>query len=209
MPKLVVMTGLGVLCILNWKGDVRMRHNMQKIVIGVLMINVLIGCSKQNEVPDSTTKLLHVIVESPNEELYHAQPTEIGIGADVPDEEEIDATQKVVEEEKNAWDKAVGDCFSEGMFDTFWNSQGRIYFLGASAANGFQTGVKEIEFVETNDNIQHIKVAVQAETSDSKEAETKDFETEWRVIYDKDDPELIQTIELTDDDGFWEWSVSK
>ena len=77
---------------------------MQKNVIGVLMIYMLIGCSKQNEVPDSTTKLLHVIVESPNEELYHAQPTEIGIGTDVPDEEEIDATQKVVEEEKNAWD---------------------------------------------------------------------------------------------------------
>ena len=47
------------------------------------------------------------------------------------------------------------------------------------------------------------------ETSDYKEAETKDFETEWRVIYDKDDPELIQTIELTDDDGFWEWNVKK
>ena len=52
-------------------------------------------------------------------------------------------------------------------------------------------------------------MTVQAETSDYKEAETKDFETEWRVIYDKDDPELIQTIELTDDDGFWEWNVKK
>lgn len=186
-----------------------MKRKIQRIVIGGLMISVLIGCSKQNEIPDSTTKLLHAIVESPNEELYHAQPTEIGIGTDVPDEGEIDATQKAVEEEKNAWDKAVGDCFSEGMFDTFWNSQGRICFLGASAVNGFQTGVKEIELVETNDNIQHIKVAVQAETSDSKEAETKDFETEWRVIYDKDDPELIQTIELTEDDGFWEWNTSR
>lgn len=184
-----------------------MKRNIRIIVMGALVINALIGCSKQNEVPDSTTKLLHAIVESPNEELYHAQPTEIGIGTDVPDEGEIDATQKAVEEEKNAWDKAVGDCFSEGMFDTFWNSQGRIYFLGASAANGFQTGVKEIELVETNDNIQHIKVTVQAVPSDYKEAETKDFETEWRVIYDKDNPELIQTIELTDDDGFWEWNV--
>lgn len=182
---------------------------MQKNVIGVLMIYMLIGCSKQNEVPDSTTKLLHVIVESPNEELYHAQPTEIGIGTDVPDEEEIDATQKVVEEEKNAWDGAVGDCFAKGMFDTFWNSQERICFLGASDVNGCQTSVKKIELVEKNDNIQHIKVTVQAETSDSKEAETKDFETEWRVIYDKDDLELIQTIELTDDDGFWEWNVKK
>ena len=86
-----------------------MRHNMQKIVIGVLMINVLIGCSKQNEVPDSITKLLYAIVESPNEELYHVQPTEMGIGTDTPDEKEIDATQKAVEEEKNAWDEAVGD----------------------------------------------------------------------------------------------------
>ena len=75
--------------------------------------------------------------------------------------------------------------------------------------NGCQTSVKKIELVEKNDNIQYIKVTVQAETSDSKEAETKDFETGWRVIYDKDDPELIQTIELTDDDGFWEWSASK
>ena len=65
---------------------------MQKIVIGVLMINVLIGCSKQNEVPDSITKLLYAIVESPNEELYHVQPTEMGIGTDTPDEKEIDAS---------------------------------------------------------------------------------------------------------------------
>ena len=130
-----------------------MKHNMQKIVIGVLMIYMLIGCSKQNEVPDSTTKLLHVIVESPNEELYHAQPTEIGIGIDVPDEEEIDATQKVVEEEKTDWNGAVGDCFAKGMFDTFWNSQERICFLGASDVNGCQTSVKKIELVEKNDNI--------------------------------------------------------
>ena len=168
------------------------------------MVNMLIGCSKQNEIPDSTTKLLHAIIESPNEELYHAQPTEMGIGTDVPDEEEIDAAQKAVEEEKKVWDETVGDCFAKGMFDTFWNSQERIYFPGASDGNGFRTSIKEIELVETNDNIQHIKVTVQA---DSKEDETKDFETEWKVIYDKDDPELIQTIELTDDDGFWEWSV--
>ena len=186
-----------------------MKRNIRIIVMGALVINALIGCSKQNEVPDSTTKLLHAIVESPNEELYHAQPTEIGIGTDVPDEEEIDATQKAVEEEKNAWDEAVGECFAEGMFDTFWNSQERIYFLGASDMNDCQTSVKVIELVETNDNIQHIKVTVQAAPSDSKENESTDFETEWRVICDKDNPELIQTIELTDDDGFWEWSASK
>ena len=169
-----------------------MKRKIQRIVMGV-MISVLIGCSKQSEIPNSTTKLLHAIVESPNEELYHAQPTEIGIGTDVPDEEEIDATQKAV----------------EGMFDTFWKSQERIYFLGASDVNDCQTSVKEIELVETNDNIQHIKVTVQAAPSDSKENESTDFETEWRVICDKDNPELIQTIELTDDDGFWEWSASK
>lgn len=191
------------------EGELCMKHNIQRIVIGVLMINVLMGCSGQNEVPDSTTKLLHTIIESPNEELYHVQPTEMGIGTDTPDEEEIDAVQKAVEEEKNAWDETVGDCFAEGMFDTFWNSQERIYFLGASDVNDCQTSVKEIELVETNDNIQHIKVTVQAVSSDSKEDETKDFETEWKVIYDKDDPELIQTTEMTDDDGFWEWSVSK
>ena len=191
------------------EGELCMKHNIQRIVIGVLMINVLMGCSGQNEVPDSTTKLLHTIIESPNEELYHVQPTEMGIGTDTPDEEEMDAAQKAVEEEKNAWDETVGDCFAEGMFDTFWNSQERIYFLGASDVNDCQTSVKEIELVETNDNIQHIKVTVQAVSSDSKEDETKDFETEWKVIYDKDDPELIQTTEMTDDDGFWEWSVSK
>ena len=186
-----------------------MKRKIQRIVIGVLMISVFIGCSKQGEIPDSTTKLLHAIVESPNEELYHAQPTEMRIGTDAPDQEEADTAQKAVEEEKNAWDEAVGECFAEGMFDTFWNSQERIYFLGASDVNDCQTSVKEIELVETNDNIQHIKVTVQAAPSDSKENESTDFETEWRVICDKDNPELIQTIELTDDDRFWEWSASK
>ena len=55
------------------------------------MISVLIGYFKQSEIPNSTTKLLHAIVESPNEELYHVQPTEMGIGTDTPDEKEIDA----------------------------------------------------------------------------------------------------------------------
>lgn len=173
-----------------------MKRNIRIIVMGALVINALIGCSKQNEVPDSTTKLLHAIVESPNGELYHAQPTEIGIGTDVPDEEEIDATQKAVEEEKNAWDEAVGECFAEGMFDTFWNSQERIYFLGASDVNDCQTSVKEIELVETNDNIQHIKVTVQAAPSDSKENESTDFETEWRVICDKDHRGTVYRIKM-------------
>lgn len=188
----------------------RKEVNMKKVyIICILLGLILAGCRIRNEISGFTVKVLHSIIESPNEELYHAQPTEIGIGTDAPDQEETDAAQKAMEEEKTAWDEAVGDCFAKGMFDTFWNSQERIYFLGASDANGFQTSVKEIELVEASDNIQHIKVTVQAETSDYKEAETKDFETEWRVIYDKDDPELIQTIELTDDDGFWEWSVSK
>ena len=52
-------------------------------------------------------------------------------------------------------------------------------------------------------------MTVQAAPSDSKENESTDFETEWRVICDKDNPKLIQTIELTDDDGFWELSASK
>ena len=95
-----------------------MKRNIRIIVMGAFVINALIRCSKQNEVPDSTTKLLHAIVESPNEELYHAQPTEIGIGTDVPDEEEIEATQKAVEEEKKAWDEREADCFAKGIVDT-------------------------------------------------------------------------------------------
>ena len=33
-----------------------MKRNIRIIVMGAFVINALIGCSKQNEVPDSTTK---------------------------------------------------------------------------------------------------------------------------------------------------------
>lgn len=74
-----------------------MRNN-RKIYYGVVLLAIfaLIGCAGQNKIPTSTEKLLRTILESPNEELYHLEPTTIGLGQDDPDPDEVEAVQKSV-----------------------------------------------------------------------------------------------------------------
>ena len=54
---------------------------------------------------------------------------------------------------------------------------------------------------QSADNIEHALVTVIA--TDEK-GDTKSFDMDWMVIFDKDNPDLIQKIELKDDGGFYE-----
>jgi len=54
---------------------------------------------------------------------------------------------------------------------------------------------------QDSDNIEHALITVIAT---DKDRETKSFDMDWQIIFDKDDTDLIQKVELTDDGGFFE-----
>lgn len=183
---------------------IKWGESMKKIVgCMILMILALTGCSGEETIPTSAEQVLKAVMECPNEKLYHYEPTVIGLDdTEEKQKERAEAAQKTQEQEKEAWEEAVGECFADGMFDTFYQRQERSFFFGAIVDSDIRTKIQKMELTENEDSIQHIMVTMIAEG-----AEEKEFAIEWRVIYDKDHPERIQSLELVDDDGFWEWSV--
>ena len=120
-------------------------------------------------------------------------------------EEELAEAEQKAAEEKEAWQKAVGGCFADGMFDTFYKEWFRTGYLGVAQANGLETAVTsfgiEDDASQDSDNIEHALITVLATDKDRK---TKSFDMDWQIVFDKDDTDLIQKVELTDDGGFFE-----
>ncbi|MBQ3385119.1 MAG: hypothetical protein IJG59_07880 [Erysipelotrichaceae bacterium] len=54
---------------------------------------------------------------------------------------------------------------------------------------------------QDSDNIEHALITVIAT---DKDGAAKSFDMDWQIIFDKDDKDLIQKVELTDDGGFFE-----
>ena len=91
------------------------------------------------------------------------------------------------------------------MFDTFYKEWFRTGYLGVAQANGLETAVTsfgiEDDASQDSDNIEHALITVLATDKDRK---TKSFDMDWQIVFDKDDTDLIQKVELTDDGGFFE-----
>ena len=93
----------------------------------------------------------------------------------------------------------------DGMFDTFYKEWFRTVYLGVAQANGLETAVTsfgiEDDASQDSDNIEHALITVIAT---DKDGAAKSFDMDWQIIFDKDDKDLIQKVELTDDGGFFE-----
>ena len=186
------------------------RKSIFKIILAVVLIltTVLMAGCKTDDVTKRTEneeKLLKAMIEYPGEGLYDPEMTVIGLGAPEPTEEELAESQQRAAEEKDAWHNAVGDCFAEGMFDTFYGEWFRNEYLGLAWANGLSTAITEISITDDAsqdpDNIEHALITV---TATDKEGAANSFVMDWQVIFDRDDPGLIQKINLIDDGGFWD-----
>ena len=91
------------------------------------------------------------------------------------------------------------------MFDTFYKEWFRTQCLGIAWATGLETeltsfGIKD-DVSQDSDNIEHALITV---TATDKDGATKSFDMDLQIIFDKDDTDLIQKIELIDDGGLWE-----
>ena len=177
------------------------------VLLIILMAAMMTACKTVNITAraENEEKLLKAMTEYPGNGLYDPSETVIGLDAPEPTEEELAESEQKAAEEKEAWQKAVGDCFADGMFDTFYKEWFRTGYLGVAQANGLETAVTsfgiEDDAKQSSDNIEHALITVVAT---DKDGGTKSLNMDWQIIFDKDDIGLIQKVELTDDGGFWE-----
>ena len=185
------------------------RHLLRTVLIFIVfsLVVVFTACKTEDVTKraENEEKVLKAMIEYPGDGLYDPVVTVIGIGVDEPSEEELAAAEQRAAEEKQLWQDKVGDCFADGMFDTFYGKWYRTEVLGIAMNSGLTTTISQFgiqdDADQSADNIEHALVTVVA--TDEK-GDTKSFDMDWIVIFDKVDPALIQKIELKDDGGFYE-----
>ena len=177
-------------------------------VMVIILIAALMTACKTEDITkraENEEKLLKAMTEYPGNGLYDPAETVIGLDAPEPTEEELAEAEQKAAEEKEAWQKAVGGCFADGMFDTFYKEWFRTGYLGIAQTNGLETVVIsfgiEDDAKQFSDNIEHALITVVAT---DKDGGTKSFNMDWQIVFDKDDTDLIQKVELTDDGGLFE-----
>ena len=177
-------------------------------VMVIILIAALMTACKTEDITkraENEEKLLKAMTEYPGNGLYDPAETVIGLDAPEPTEEELAEAEQKAAEEKEAWQKAVGGCFADGMFDTFYKEWFRTGYLGIAQTNGLETVVIsfgiEDDAKQSSDNIEHALITVVAT---DKDGGTKSFNMDWQIVFDKDDTDLIQKVELTDDGGLFE-----
>jgi hypothetical protein len=184
-------------------------HKFRAVLIFIMFsLAVVFTACKTEDVTkraENEEKVLKAMIEYPGDGLYDPVVTVIGIGVDEPSEEELAAAEQRAAEEKQLWVEKVGNCFADGMFDTFYDKWYRTEVLGTAMSYGLTTSISQFgiqdDANQSADNIEHALVTVIA--TDEK-GDTKSFDMDWMVIFDKDDPGLIQKIELKDDGGLYE-----
>ena len=177
-------------------------------VMVIILIAALMTACKTEDITkraENEENLLRAMTEYPGNSLYDPAETVIGLDAPEPTEEELAEAEQRATEEKEAWQKAVGGCFADCMFDTFYKEWFRTGYLGIAQTNGLETVVIsfgiEDDAKQFSDNIEHALITVVAT---DKDGGTKSFNMDWQIVFDKDDTDLIQKVELTDDGGFFE-----
>lgn len=173
--------------------------NTEKVKYTFLIVLCIILCScgkSEISIPDSAKLVLHSILEYPNEDLYTPSTSVIGM-----DNEPKGADQEEMESNTQKWREAIGDCFAGDMFDSFYNQWEKDGILGYAYANDLTITVTDMQLLNQNDDVWHVQTTIAVTDSDTQK---KSYNLEWRIIFDKDAPELIQSIKLLDDAGLFD-----
>lgn len=188
----------------------RKRYLLMMICVVVVfsLAALMTGCRSSGEEDFSERavneeKVLRAMIEYPGDGLYQPSVTVIGEGVEDPSEEEIAAAEQKAEEEKQAWRSAVGDCFADGMFDTFYSKWYRTYVIGIAYSADLTTTMTgfSVEDDDSTDNIEHVITAI---LFSDEYGNSMSFDMDWRVKADRADGNLLQSIELIDDGGLWD-----
>lgn len=171
-----------------------MKKGLLLLIIAALFVAVFIGFEREKaDVNGSIDTLLHVLLTCPNDELYDSKGTYISL-----DDSEVGSTEEDLESDKNAWKEAVGECFAESRFDSFYGQWERTAFLGKASLQGDSIELKDIEIEEGDDLVKTIKAIITV--SHTGDTESDEIQTTWIITLDNSGK--IQKIELKDDGGY-------
>lgn len=176
------------------------------LILFVLAFAAIVGYGrylKQRNTLHGNTLAAHSIVtalsEYPGNGLYQPAP---GPYIDLDTEAgDLTADASVSEIDYDTWKEALGDCFAEKCFDSFYYDSARTAILDHAMAQGITLTIVSIDDGELDGNIQHFMVTVKAEKD---RAVIDDFMLDYRIIYSKDDLSRIQKAELADYGDFIE-----
>lgn len=171
-----------------------MKKGLLLLIIAALFVAVFIGFGRgKADINGTIETLLHALLTCPNEELYNSEGTYISL-----DDSKVGSTEEELERGKNAWKEAVGECFAEGRFDSFYGQWERTAFLGKAAIQGDSIELKDTEIEEGDDLVKTIKAAIAV--SHAGDTESDEIQTTWIITLDNSGK--IQKIELKDDGGY-------
>lgn len=183
-----------------------MRTRMLCIIAFITTLVLITACGGTDDSTkraENEQKLFKAITEYPGDGLYDPDEVVIGLGTEEPTDEDYAKAEEKAAEEKEAWHKAVGDCFADGMFDTFYSEWFRCEYLGIARNSGLTTTMTDFKVEEDedqDDNVEEVIVTIMAE---DQEGGRQSFDMYWQVVFDKDDRSLIQKAEIFDDGGFY------
>ena len=145
------------------------------------------------------------MIEYPGERLYDPIETVIGIGTEELTDEDYAAQEQRAAEEKEAWRGAVGDCFADGMFDTFYSKWYRTYVVGIAYSANLTSSMTDFS-IEDDDGTDNLEHAITSILFADEYGNSMSFDMDWRVKIDREDANLIQSVELMDDGGLFRGS---
>ena len=178
-----------------------MKARKISMVLLLMLCLALCSCSSsEKNIPDSAVLVLNSILEYPNEDLYTPSSVIIGIDED-PGDIDYEGMQEAIDADTENWEETIGDCFAENMFDSFYQQWERTAVIGYAYANSLDITVNKIELLSQEDNVYHIQTTIEVTDKDNQ---VEKYDLEWRLIFDKDTPNLIQSVELINDDGLIE-----
>lgn len=178
------------------------------ILTAVLMTVLMCACSNTQDEDfskrtENEEKVLRAMIEYPGEGLYDPVEAVIGQGTAELTEKDYAAQEEKAAKDKLSWEAAVGDCFAEGMFDTFYGKWYREYVIGIAYSADLTSVMSNfsIEDDDGSDNLEHVISTI---IFSNDYGDSMSFDMDWRVKFDREDHNLLQTIELMDDGGLWE-----
>ena len=187
------------------------KRNVLKLLCLIMVLSLaalMTACGSSGEEDHSKRteneeKVLRAMIEYPGDGLYQPSVVAIGEGTEDLTEEDYAAEEQKSAEEKQAWAAAIGDCFAEGMFDTFYSKWYRTYVIGIAYSARLTTTMTgfSVEDDDGTDNLEHVITSILFE---DEYGNSMSFDMDWRVKADREDGNLLQSIELIDDGGLWD-----
>ena len=131
-----------------------MKNNIIKIIILLLSLSIIPGCSQgdDNTVSEAAEKVVDAMFTAPNPKLFTSETATV-IGEGISEKEQSEQKEEI---EKN-WEDLLGKYFEMGRLEYFISTYGQQFLFEADSEEK-EIYVKEIELVDQTDTSETVLV---------------------------------------------------